>query len=84
MVMQRPMDFLVGGSNPGTVNMPPRPQKSGPTRIRTAELRPAVLPFDQQLCVNNMLPHCLEPSQQKLLTPPQHPPAHPHPQKSDI
>ena len=33
-----PMDFLIGGLNPGTVNMPPPPpQKSGPTRIRTAD-----------------------------------------------
>ena len=42
MVMQLPMDCLVGGSNPGTANMPPppplAPQKSGPARIRTADL----------------------------------------------
>ena len=42
----------------------------------------AALPFDQQLCVNDVLPYCLEPFQQKLLTPPpQHPPT---PPKSDI
>ena len=40
MVMQLSADFLVGGSNPGRVNMPPPPAaaaKSGPTRIRTAD-----------------------------------------------
>ena len=37
MVMQLAPDFLVGGSNPGRVNMPPPPQKGGPTMIRTTD-----------------------------------------------
>ena len=44
-------------------------------------LRSAALPFDQQLCVNDVLPYCLEPFQQKLLTPPPNTPPPPHPPK---
>ena len=88
MVMQQVADFLVGGSNPGEVNMPPPPPKVPaaaapkvhPARGSNQRLlapHPAALPFDQQLYANLHLPHCLEPSQRKLLTPPPHPPTPP-------
>ena len=83
--MQLTVDFLVGGSNPGRVKMPgpPAPPQRGASQDsnhRPCLLLPAALPFDQQLCVSVTLPHCLEPSRRKLLTPPHPPP----PQKSDI
>ena len=37
MVMQPAMDFLVGGSNPGSVNMPPPPP---PQRVHRPGLEP--------------------------------------------
>ena len=83
MVMQLTAALLVGGLNPGRVNTAPPPP---PTVIRpgfdppTKNFASAVLPFDQQLCDSAPLPHCLEPSERKLLTPPTPPP----PQKSDI
>ena len=86
MVMQQAMDFLVGGSNPGEVNMPPPPPAAVPKEYpaRGSNQRPlvphsAALPSDQQLYDSLHLPHCLEPSKRKLLTPPPSPP-----QKSDI
>ena len=47
----------------------------GPGEPRALLLRTAALPFDQQLCVSVKLPHCLEPSKRKLLTPPTPPPS---------
>ena len=87
MVKQRSVKFLVGGSNPGEVNMPPPPPAAAPkvypARGSNQPLlvpHPAALPFDQQLYGSLHLPHCLEPSQRKLLTPPPSPtPPHPHP-----
>ena len=54
MVMRRALDFLVGGSNPGEVNMPPPPPPPKEYRARSSNqrplpLHPAALPFDQQL-----------------------------------
>ena len=81
MAMQLPAAILVGGSNPGRVNTPPPPP---PTVDRPGFEPPienfasAALPFDRRLCDSDPLPYCLEPSEQKLLTPP-HPPPHPPP-----
>ena len=86
MVMQLTGDFLVGGSNPGQVNtVPPppltvsRPGFEPPTK----DFASAALPFDRRLCSSDMLPHCLEPFERKLLTPP-HPPPPPPPLKKVI
>ena len=76
MVMQLTGVFLVGGSNPGRVNTAPSPP---PTvgrpgfKLPTENFASAALPFDRRLCESDKLPHCLEPSERKLLTPP-HPP----------
>ena len=86
MVMQQVVEFLVGGSNPGEVNMPPPPPAAAPkvypargSNQRPLIPHPAALPFDQQLYGSLHLPHCLEPSQRKLLTPPPPPPPTPPP-----
>ena len=51
---------------------------SQPTREPpTKNFSSAALPFDRRLCDNDKLPHCLEPSKQKLLTPPPTPPTPP-------
>ena len=81
MVVQPTGAFVVGGSNPGrAIGTPPPPPKGSQPgfELSTENFPSAALPFDQQLCVGNVRPHCLEPSEQKLLTPP-HPP-----QRSDI
>ena len=77
MVMQPATVFWGGGSNPGRVTFTPPPPPPPPAKIcgpgfepPTKNFNSAVLPFDQQLCVSNQLPHCLEPSERKLLTPP--------------
>ena len=84
MVVQPTGASLVGGSNPGRVNFtppPPPPKVSQPGfEPPTKNFTSAVLPFDQQLCVSDVRPHCWEAFEQKLLTPPHPPP----PQKSDI
>ena len=56
---------------------------SQPTRVRTADkkLASAALPFDRRLFDGDTLPHCLEPSERKLLTPPPSPPHPPPPSK---
>ena len=72
MVMQRAVDFLVGGSNPGEMTMPPPPPRKKNTR--SGIRMDAALPFDQHLYGSILLPHCLEPSKRKLLTPPPTPP----------
>ena len=80
MVMQLTGVFLVGGSNPGRVNTaapPPPPTVSRPGfEPPTEDFASAAIPFDRRLCDSNKLPHCLEPSERKLLTPPT-----PHPLK---
>ena len=83
MVMQRALNFLVGGSNPSEVTMPPPPSPQKECAVRGSNHRPlrlrsAVLPSDRQLYGGILLPHCLEPGQRKLLTPP-HPPTPPTP-----
>ena len=88
MVMQLTRVFWVGGSNPsGVSTLPPPPPPPPPATVSRPGFEPptkifasAALPSDRQLCGSDRLPHCLEPSQQKLLTPPPSPP----PQKSDI
>ena len=54
MVMQLTGVFLVGGSNPGRMNMapPPPPPRVGGPRFEspTENFASAALPFDQQLC----------------------------------
>ena len=68
----------ISGSNPSRLSFgAAAAAKSQPTRIRTADQKTFIgcLKFDQQLCVSIVLPHCLEPSERKLLTPP--PPPHP-------
>ena len=80
MVMQPAAVFLVGGSNPGRMNTAALPPPTGGRpgfELPTKNLASAVLPFDQLLCGSDMLPHCLEPSERKLLTPP--PPPNPPP-----
>ena len=81
-VMQLTADLLVSGSNPDRANMAPLPP---PTVGRpgfeppTENFVSAALLFDRRWCDNDMLPHCLEPSERKLLTPPT--PPHPPPSK---
>ena len=86
MVMQLNADLLFGGSNPNWANMatlPPltvgRPGFEPPTENFVS----AALPFDRRWCDSDMPPHCLEPSERKLLTPP-HPPPPPPPLKKVI
>ena len=86
MVMQLTGAFLVGGSNPGRGNKapPPTPTVSRPGfEPPTENCVSAALPLDRRLCDSDELPHCLEPSERKFLTPPI---PHPHPplKKSDI
>ena len=79
MVMQLPGVFLVGGSNPHRVNTaaPPPPPTVGQPGFEspTENFASAALPFDRRLCDSDKLPHCLEPSERKLLTPPTPPPS---------
>ena len=84
MVMQEAAHFWVGGSNPGVANTaaaPPPASTNQDLNRRPKMLRPSALPFDRRLCDSHMSPHCLDPFERKLLTPPPHPP-HPPPQKS--
>ena len=72
VVVQPPEAAWVGGSNPGRVNFrpPPPPTVSRPGfEPPTKNFPSAALPFDQQLCADIVRPHCLEASEQKLLTP---------------
>ena len=80
MVMQRVAVSFVGGLNSGRMNLaPPPPPIAGRPGFEppNENFTLAALPFDQHLCVSDVLPHCLEPSQRKLLTPPQPPPQPP-------
>ena len=82
MVMLLTGVFSVGGSNPGRPNTaPPPPPTVGRPGFEppTENFASAALPFDWRLCDTDKLPHCLEPSERKLLTPPT-----PPPQKIDI
>ena len=70
MVMQPTADFMVGGSNPGLARMAAAP------RIRTADLKIYSRLCDcltTGSCYSHVPPHCLEPSERKLLTPPHTP-----------
>ena len=73
MVMQLTADFLVGGSNPGGANAaPPTPPAVGRPGFEppTENSASSALPFDRRWCESDTSPHCLEPSERKLLTPP--------------
>ena len=65
MVMQPTADYLVGGSNPGRVNMAAAP----PTTVdrpgfQLPTYNPAVsCGTIQRRCDSNVPPHCLEPSE---------------------
>ena len=78
MATQLTAVLAVGGSNPDQVILAPAPPP--PTVGRpgfeppTKNFVSAALPFGQQWSDNDLLPHYLEPSERKLLTPP-----HPHP-----
>ena len=78
LVMQPAAGLLVGGSSAGGVNTAPAPP---PTVGRpgfeppTENFASVALPSDQRGCDSEMLPHCLEPSERKLLTPPHPPPS---------
>ena len=75
MVMQQTGGFLVGGPNPRRMNTaaaPPPPTVGRPGfGPPTENFASAALPFNRRLCDSDKLPHCLEPSERKLLTPPQ-------------
>ena len=78
--MQLAAAILVGGSNPGRVNMaPPPPPTVGRPGFEppTENSASGALPFDRRLCDSDSLPHCLEPAERKLLTPPPPPPPSP-------
>ena len=71
MVMQPTAEFLVGGSNPGRANM-------AAALAMTVDGQGFETPTQKYhstrvCCDSNMPPHCLEPSDHELLTPP-HPP----------
>ena len=72
--MQAAVDFLVGSLCPGSASMaeapPPAPIDQESNR-RPKTVRLGALPFDQGWMGRNGVSHCLEPSQRKLLTPPQ-------------
>ena len=72
-VTQLTPDRLVGSSNPDRANMaqlpPPRVGRPG-FEPPTGNFASAALPFDRRWCDSNMPPHCLQPSERKLLTPP--------------
>ena len=73
MVVQLTADLLVGGSNPGRVNMAPLPPPTvDPPGFEppTENFASAALPFNRRWCDSTKLPHCLEPAERKLLTPP--------------
>ena len=84
MVMHAVADFLVGGSKPSAANTAATPQPASTDQGSNRQpkiVRRSALPFDRRWCGSNMSPHCLEPSERKLLTPtPPHPP-HPPPLK---
>ena len=84
MVTQPTADSWVGGSNPGSLYLapplPPRKVSRPGFEPPTENFVSSALPFDQRLSDGALLPHCLEPSERKLLTPPPHPPT----PKSDI
>ena len=87
MVTQPTGVSLVGGSNPGSLHLaPPPPRKVSRPGFEqpTENFASAALPFDQRLSDGDLLPHCLEPSERKLLTPPHPPPPIHPPPRSDI
>ena len=81
MAMQLTAAFTVAGSNPGQVNLAPPPPTVGRPGFEppTKNFVLAALPFHQRWSDSDLLPHCLEPSQRKLLTPPPPPPPTPPP-----
>ena len=73
MVMQAAVNFRVGGLKPGVANTaaaPPLASTDQDSNRQPKILQPCALPFDRRLCGSSMSPHCLEPSERKLLTPP--------------
>ena len=77
MVMQPTGVSLVGGSNPGLLNLtPPPPLKVSRPGFEppTENFASAVLPFDRRWCDSARLPHCLKLVERKPLTPPPPPP----------
>ena len=71
--MQLTADLLVGGSNLDRAHMVPLPPPIvGQPRFEplTENFASAALPFDRRWCDSDMPPHCLKPSERKLLTPP--------------
>ena len=77
MVMQATADFSISGTNPGGANMTlPAPPTICPPGFEplTENSVSAALPFDRRWCEKDLSPHCLEPSEHKLLTPPPAPP----------
>ena len=73
MVMQLTAGLLVGGSNPDRASMaPPPPPTDGRPGFQppTENFASAALQFDRRWSDSNTPPHCWEPSERKLLTPP--------------
>ena len=54
--------------------VPPPASTNQDSNRRPKILRPSALPFDRRSCDCSKFPHCLEPSERKLLTPPPTPP----------
>ena len=80
MVMQLTGAFMVGDSNPCPANIAPPPQRTVVRpgfELPTENFASAALPFDRRWCDSDTPPHCLEPSERKLLTPPPPPPPPP-------
>ena len=70
MVVQRVVDCLVRGSNPGPVHMlatPPMHSTDQDSNRQPQKQQPAALPFYRGLLQLIVHPHCLEPSAYKLL-----------------
>ena len=87
MVTQPTGVCLVGGSNPGWLRLAPPPPRKGSRpgfEPPTENFASAALPFDQRLSDGILLPHCLQPSERKLLPPPPTPPHPPPPPKKVI
>ena len=77
MVMQLTRVLKVGG-RPNMALPPPLTIRRPGFEPSPKNFASAALPFDRRWCDSDMPPHCLEPSERKLLTPlPQPPPTPP-------